>query len=215
VALVVVVLVLAAAVGVASGGRPGALGRVPLSGWRLLLGAAVCQLAGSLATRVAGSEVPYEIGSLAAVGLLIGFLLSNTRLPGVPLVAAGLLVNALVVLANGAMPVSRWAAARAGVDLTAISAGADARHAVAGAGTSLRLLSDVVPVPIPGFPEVVSPGDVLVAAGLALLLVMGLLWDQAGRDDRPAGGSSVTGSPGDAVRATTRASASTTRGSYS
>ena len=115
------------------------------------------------------------------------------------------------MLANGAMPVSRWAAARAGVDLTDIADGSDARHVLAGAASSARALSDIVPVRIPWFPEVVSPGDVLVAAGLALLLVAGLLWPQPG--------ASAAGAPGPPPvqdgRDTTRASASTTPGSYS
>ena len=108
------------------------------------------------------------------------------------------------------MPVSRWAAARAGVDLTDITSGADARHVVASAGSSARVLSDIVPVRIPWFPEVVSPGDVLVAAGLALLLVAGLLWPQTEGTDRPVGAPPVHDG-----RETTRASASTTPGSYS
>jgi hypothetical protein len=213
VALVTIVLVLAALIGVAAGGRPAALLRVPLTGWRLLAGAAVCQLAGSLVARASGASAPYEIGSLAAVVLLAGFLARNTRLPGVPMVAAGLLLNLLAVLGNGAMPVSRWAAGRAGIDLGTIAAGLDPRHVVADGGTSLRPLTDVVPVALPWSPEVVSPGDVLVAAGLGLLLVTGLLWGQAGR--RPDDGSPATGTPEEAVRDTTRASASTTRGSYS
>ena len=180
-ALVAVVLVLAALVGVAAGGRPAALARVPLAGWGWLAGAALIQLAGSLTARTSGSQLPYEVGSLAALAMLIGFLVRNTRLPGVPLVAVGLLLNAAAVLTNGSMPVSRWAAGRAGVDLAYIAAGLDARHAVAGRGTALRLLSDVVPVPIPGAPEVVSVGDVLVAAGLGLLLVSALLWGQQPR----------------------------------
>lgn len=212
-ALVVVVLALATAVGVAAGGRPAALTRVPLAGWRLLAGAAACQVAGSVGVRVSGSGVPYAVGSLAAVALLIGFLLHNAALPGVPLVALGLLANTVVVLANGAMPVSRWAAARAGVDLTDIAGGTDARHVVAGAASSARALGDIVPVRIPWFPEVVSPGDVLVVAGLALLLVAGLLWPQpAGSEcDEPTG----TPAPVQDARDTTRASASTTPGSYS
>ena len=212
-ALVAVVLVLAALIGVAAGGRPGALAGVPLAGWRLLVAATACQLAGSLIARAAGWTVAYEIGSFAAVALLATFLLRNSRLPGVPLIAVGLLLNLVAVLANGAMPVSRWAAAKAGVDLTDIAAGLDARHVVAGASTSLRPLTDVVPAPMPLFSEVISPGDVLVAAGLGLLLVTGLLWGQTGR--RPEDGSAATGTPEDAVRDTTRANASTTRGSYS
>jgi hypothetical protein len=213
VALVTVVLVLAALIGLAAGGRPAALTRVPLTGWRLLLAAIGCQLAGSLLARTSGWSAGYEIGSLAAVALLAGFLVSNTALPGVPLVAAGLLLNLVAVLSNGAMPVSRWAADRAGIDLTDIAAGLDARHVVGSQGTTLRPLTDVVPVPMPWFPEVLSPGDVLVASGLGLLLVTGLLWGQSGR--RPDDGSAAIGTPEDAVRDTTRASASTTRGSYS
>jgi hypothetical protein len=212
VALVTVVLVLAALIGLAAGGRPAALLLVPLNGWRLLVGATACQVAGSLLARTAGWSSAYEVGSVAAVALLGGFLISNTRLPGVPLIAAGLLLNLIAVLANGAMPVSRWAAARAGVDLTDIASGADARHVVASTSTALRPLSDVVPAPMPRFSEVVSPGDVLVAAGLGLLLVSALLWGQTGRRNA---GNAATGTPADAVRDTTRASASTTRGSYS
>jgi Family of unknown function (DUF5317) len=210
VALVAVVLVLAAVVGVAGGGRPGALAQVPLAGWRLLVAAGVCQVGGSVISRLTDANVPYAVGSLAAVALLIGFLLHNTRLAGVPLVAVGLLANTVVVLANGAMPVSRWAAAKAGVDLHDIAAGLDARHVVAGATTSARVLSDVIPVRIPWWPEVVSPGDVLVAAGLGLLLVTGLLWPRT----RQTRHSEVERS-GDELRETTRASASTTPGSYS
>jgi hypothetical protein len=207
VALVVVVLVLATVVGVAGGGRPAALAHVPLAGWRLLVGAAACQVAGSVLSRVLDSNVPYAVGSLAAVALLIGFLLHNASLAGVPLIAIGLLSNTVVVLANGAMPVSRWAAAKAGVDLHDIAAGLDARHAVAGASSSARVLSDVIPVRVPWWPEVVSPGDVLVAAGLSLLLVTGLLWPRTRHSD-------VVRAE-DELRDTTRASASTTPGSYS
>ena len=57
----------------------------------------------------------------------------------------------------------------------AIASGDDDRHQIADSGTTLRLLGDVVPVPLPVRSEIVSPGDVLVAAGLAELVVMGML----------------------------------------
>jgi hypothetical protein len=94
---------------------------------------------------------------------------------GVPLVTLGLVLNAAVVAANGAMPVSIDAAFRAGVPTGDIAAGLDARHEIAGRGTVWRRLGDVIPVPLPARPEVVSPGDVLVAAGLAELVVVGML----------------------------------------
>jgi hypothetical protein len=45
---------------------------------------------------------------------------------------------------------------------------------MSGAGTRLHLLGDVVAVPLPGRPEVASPGDVAVSLGLALMVVAGM-----------------------------------------
>ena len=95
---------------------------------------------------------------------------------------AGLGANALVVALNGAMPVSPDAAARAGVPLDDVARGRrQPPRASADDGTRLPLLGDVVPVLLPLRPEVVSPGDVLVASGLAQLVVVGML---AGRPTR-------------------------------
>jgi hypothetical protein len=93
---------------------------------------------------------------------------------GTGLVAVGLLANALVVGLNGAMPVSDAALGRAGVSTQDIVSGEDPRHELAGQGTRLRSVGDVIPVALPLRPEVVSPGDVLVAAGLAQLVVVGM-----------------------------------------
>jgi hypothetical protein len=57
----------------------------------------------------------------------------------------------------------------------ALLAGDDPRHVLLDDGTRLAWLADVVPVPLPLVPQVVSPGDVLVAAGLAQLVVVGML----------------------------------------
>jgi hypothetical protein len=45
----------------------------------------------------------------------------------------------------------------------------------AGPATRLPWLGYFVPVPLPLLPQVVSPGDVLVAAGAAQLVVTGML----------------------------------------
>src|SRR5439155_20104550 len=102
-------------------------------------------------------------------------------LAGITLISVGLLANAVVVAANGAMPVSIDAAYRARVGISAIASGSDARHQIAGTGTQLRWLGDVVPVPLPWRPEVVSAGDVLVAAGLAELVVLAMMGSQLTR----------------------------------
>lgn len=166
-ALVILVLVAAVAVGPAVG-RPLGAGDDPVRGWPLLLLAVLAQAGGAL-FGIAG----YRAGLLLSALLAGVFLARNRRLAGVPLVTLGLLLNALVVTANAAMPVSRYAAARAGVDFATAVPATDPRHEAAGAGTRLAALGDVAPLALPPHREVVSPGDCLLAAGLALLVLRG------------------------------------------
>jgi len=181
--LAVVVLVLATVVAVALGGRWHRLGRLPLRDRRLVVAAVAAQVGGAIfgLLDAADAQSSYVVGLAVSAALAIAFCARNLRVPGVALVTAGLVGNAVVVAANGAMPVSIDAAYHARVPIDAIAAGTDARHTVAGIGTHLRVLGDVIPVPLPLRPEVVSPGDVLIAAGLAELLVLGMMGWQAGR----------------------------------
>lgn len=167
--LALVTLLLAVLIGAVSGGTLQRLGTLPLQRRWSVAGAVLAQLLGS----VVGGPA-YAVG-LVVSALLIGrFLLANRGLRGTGLLALGLLANALVVGANGAMPVSLHAADRAGTTTQDILTGADPRHEIAGAQTRLPWLGDVLPAPFPVRPEVVSPGDVLVAAGLAQLVVVGM-----------------------------------------
>jgi len=169
VSVVLLSLLTAVLVGWARGGSLERLGALPLRSRRLLAYAFGAQLAGVL---VGGPF--HALGLVASVACVAVFLQRNRGVRGTGLLATGLLLNALVVVANGAMPVSTAAAARAGVSTAPITTGADPRHELADASTRLPWLSDVVPVPLPGRPEVVSPGDVLVAAGAAQLVVVGM-----------------------------------------
>jgi len=167
--LVVCALLAGLALGRLRGGSIEALGGRAVRRRRLVVAALLAQ---TLAAVVGG---PFAaLGLAVSAGLLIGFLAVNRDVRGTGLVALGLLANALVVAANGAMPVSPSAAARAGAPQAALLAEVDSRHELAGPGTRLVWLADVVPVPLPLRPEVVSAGDVLVAAGLAQLLVVGM-----------------------------------------
>jgi hypothetical protein len=164
-------------VGYALGGNWSRLTVLRLRWRRLVVAAVVAQTGGAL-VGVLGYGDPrraYVAGLAASALCAAAFCSRNLRVAGVPLVTLGLVSNALVVACNGAMPVSVSAAARAGVSVVDIAAGRDTRHEIAGAGTTLRLLGDVIPVPLPVRSEVVSPGDVLVAAGLAELVVLGML----------------------------------------
>jgi len=197
VVLVLVVAVAALAVSVATGGSR--LTQVRVRAVRLLVAAAIVQLGTS--ALVPGSGLARGT-ALVLTTLLVGlFLVGNARLPGVPLVALGLLLNVVVIGANAAMPVSVDAAARAGISRAELGLARDAMRVPAGPDTRLASLGDVVPVALPRWPQVVSPGDVLVAAGVGLLLLTaGVRRPQTERR---------------AVRSTVLDSDSTTVGSYS
>ena len=184
--LVLVVLAVALALGWARGGSLDRLGGLPLRSRRLVVAALLAQLAG---TFVGGPF--YPLGLVASAALVVAFLVRNRGIRGTGLVALGLAANALVVGVNGAMPVSQDAAARAGVGIQDLLIGADSRHEPADGDTRLRALGDVIPVPLPLRPEVVSPGDVLVAAGLGQLVALGMTGagatDRAPRPGQPKG----------------------------
>ncbi len=166
---VVVVLVCALVLGVLIGGSLGRIGQLDLRSGRLVVLALLIQVAGGV---IGGAA--YPVGLALSAGLVGAFLLRNRGVRGTGLVGLGLLANALVVGVNGAMPVSAAASGRAGVSTQDIVAGTDPRHELSGADTRLPWLGDVVPVPLPVSPQVLSPGDVLIAAGLGQLLVIAM-----------------------------------------
>ena len=99
-------------------------------------------------------------------------LILNRGLPGMRLVAAGTALNLAVIAANqGRMPVLETAVALAGKahTLDRLRAGSDAIHAVVTPETALPWLGDWIPFPFP-LATVVSPGDVLLAVGVILLI---------------------------------------------
>jgi hypothetical protein len=164
-----VALLVAVVVGWLSGGSLERLGALPLQSRRLVFGAFAAQAVGTI---VGGPF--YPVGLAISAGLVGWFLVRNRGVRGTGLIAAGLFCNALVVGLNGAMPVSVDAAGRAGTSTQHILIGDDPRHELARPSTRLRLLGDIVPVRAPRWPEVVSPGDILVAAGIAQLVLLGM-----------------------------------------
>jgi Family of unknown function (DUF5317) len=128
-----------------------------------------------------------ETGELAIVlasNLLVAvFLAANVHLPGTLVAAAGLALNALVIAANGAMPVSLEAADVAGVDREASDFGI--KHEVLNDDTVLPWIADVIP--IPGLSMLISAGDVVLAAGIGWLVYRRTLEDP---DSKPSQGGS-------------------------
>ncbi|HEX5496347.1 MAG TPA: DUF5317 family protein [Mycobacteriales bacterium] len=191
--LILLVVACAALVARLCGGRLARLDSGPVRGWRLL--AASLVVVGLAAAVDAVNGPGRAFGPVNAFALVVGgvlvavFCVANRSVPGVGLVGLGLLLNALVVGVNGAMPVSRHALLRAG---TAMPAAGPVRHVGADQQTSLGRLGDVVPVPLPGHREVDSAGDLLVAAGAAQFVLAGMLGQANRPDPRPDPG----GDPG-------------------
>lgn len=171
--LAVLVLLLALGAGALLGGRVSGLPRLPVRHLPWLGGAFGLQLVAALCTAPSW----HQLALLASAGCAVRFAAGNLHIAGIPLAAAGLLLNALVIAVNGGMPVSVHAAARAGVPFDGTG---DAGRIAAGADTRLDALGESVPVPLPLLPEVDSPGDVLIAAGVGLLVVDGMLRDRRG-----------------------------------
>ncbi len=119
--------------------------------------------------------MPPEAGRiLVTTGYLaaLGALWVNRTVPWCAVVLAGTALNAAAIVAGGGrMPVSPAALTSAGgALLRAMAAGADPRHVLATPRTLPALLGDSVPLGAGRFAVVVSPGDLLMALGIAGLV---------------------------------------------
>lgn len=158
-------------------GRIENLGYIPLRGviWFIALGALdlMMQL-----TQAPERRVLYQILIMGSALVALFLLMFNHRLPGVKLVLIGLVLNLLVMGANGGrMPVSTWAAQASGQGkfLPLLTSGESSRHVVLGPSTHLPYLADLIPIP-PPYPaaRVLSVGDLFVFIGIIWLMVWGM-----------------------------------------
>jgi hypothetical protein len=162
--LSVLALVGGLAVAVLAGGRLSDMPAERVRGVPLSVGAAVLYWAPSVL------EVPSSAALLlvlCAYAALLAFTVVNLRLRGMAVVGVGLGLNALVILANGGMPVDPASVVAAGVARSDELAGIELGPARQWQEPDDRLaaLGDVVPVRV--LHEVVSFGDLVLAAGLA------------------------------------------------
>jgi hypothetical protein len=146
--LMVVALAAGLAAGRLLGGRPRFLAGARLRWPALLVGGAACLFAGGRLGTVV---------TLVGYVLLLTFALRNLALTGMILVTCGLLANLAVIVVDGGMPVRGVPAGAAHGSL---------HHGVR-PGDHLLALSDHIRVrPLDA---TVSPGDIVLAAGVATL----------------------------------------------
>lgn len=156
------------AVGLILGGRLGALGDIRF-GWAplILVGfvAQVVLFTPVVSDRVGAAGPPLYVLSTLMVGVAV---LRNFSLPGMPWIAGGAISNLAAILANGGyMPASAGALASLGHPVpTTYSNSTVVAH------PALEILTDQFALPtwLP-FANVYSVGDVLLAIGVAILVV--------------------------------------------
>jgi hypothetical protein len=131
---------------------------------------------------------------LASYALLIAFAAVNHRDLGILIAGVGIVLNVAVIAANGGyMPATARALQFAG-HLT----GAETHNnsALAGEGVRFLFLGDVMAVPgwVPVVANVFSVGDVLIAAGVAVMLAAAMRGpaDTRGATVRTTGGQTGT-----------------------
>jgi hypothetical protein len=129
----------------------------------------------------------------ASYVVLLLFAAINIRITGMQLLLVGLALNAMVVIANGGMPVSRHALEASGQTdgLKLLTADEGAKHHLMTSEDRLTPLADVIPIP-PPISLVASVGDAFVYAGLAWLIVA-VMRGRTGEQAPPEEGRSYRG----------------------
>ena len=183
-------MLIAVAIGYASGGRLENLGKRTIQWPPLAIVGFALQLI----------VLP---GRWSLVLLLISFVMlfvfsiANLRVAGFPLILVGISMNFLVIGINNGMPVSREAVIASGQasTLTGLVDSGGAKHHLAGTGDRLLFLGDVIAIP-PPTAQVVSAGDIVAYGGVAWLIVAGMLGPVAvrRRRRRPSPSRSARGS---------------------
>jgi len=178
--------------GLAAGGRLDNLLAVRLR-WTLLIFAALALRLGTEAALLRDVAIADQLRLpllATAYGVLVVALWANRRLPGIGLALVGTGLNATAIIVNGGfMPV--WDQALAAAGLTPAEIGSPI-HFVLSADPPLEFLrhagplGDVMPIPLALIPNVLSVGDVVLAAGLAFFVFASLL-----REPRPADSTSA------------------------
>jgi uncharacterized protein DUF5317 len=161
-------LVIGLAVGFLAGGRPAGLSQLQFRWPGVMLAGLLVQVvlfSDQVSAWIGSAGPPIYVASTAAVLLAV---VANRRITGMPVVALGAASNFAAIVANGGfMPAARGALQGLGKgDSTVYS------NSVVARDPALAPLTDIFSLPtwLP-FANVFSIGDVLIGAGVAIVIV--------------------------------------------
>lgn len=165
-AYVVAAIVAGIAIGYARGGRLRSLAEAHVHWWFALVAAVVLQVVAVLTDTDAGVFL-----LLVSFALIIAFTARNLARAGMGVVLVGVAANALVIGVNDGMPVREEAVIRSGLagDDEIDDFDFNAKWHLETEDDQLTFLGDIIPVP--GAREVLSFGDLIMAVGVADVIV--------------------------------------------
>jgi hypothetical protein len=174
-------LVLGIALGYLAGGRIEGLATLGFRWAPVMLAGLAVQIAifGPLAGTIGAAGAAVYVGSTAAVLVAVA---RNVGIPGLAIVLVGAISNLAAILANGGvMPADPGAVALAGAEMET-----GFTNSAIIADPALRPLTDIFAIPA-GVPlaNVFSVGDVLIAIGIVVAVVVGMRRARSGAPVQP------------------------------
>lgn len=158
-------------IAVLRGGRLVNLGDIELRAWWLLFVSLALQF---------GTRLLPDDENLAWIGvamvlfsyvLLMIMVILNRSKPGMGIAGLGVLMNFIVIAANGGMPVLSGAAEVAsGFSVSIPDLSGTFKHVPLDDTSQLTFFADVIPIRLLGVGEVISLGDIFLALGLGVFL---------------------------------------------
>lgn len=164
-----IVLFFSLGVAVLRGGRLLNLGDIELRGWWLLIVALGLQFGTRWLPDTA--QTAGLVMVLSSFALLMFLVILNRTKDGMLLAGIGVLMNFIVIAANGGMPVLAGAAEVAsGFTVSHPDVADSYKHVPLDQSSRLTFLADVIPLRVAGIAEVISLGDIFLALGLGVFL---------------------------------------------
>ncbi len=163
-------------VGKIRGGKLSGIGDERIKGWQFIVSSFILEY-GAVFFAGRGSDFVKSnilwIHSFTYLLLLIG-LAMNIKKSAFVIITAGVLLNFIVILANGGqMPVSQEALEKVGLikNIALIGERSDIVHKLMVPPDKLKFLADIFPVGRKGFlPSVVSIGDIIMSIGVFIFI---------------------------------------------